>query len=186
MSYYDHTILSFQNQVREKDFRQAWILWEKSAGSLRHRWLKVLIALLFLTISSFFLPGYRAHYATSFVPICGIALLIAFIFFQIFVKIRMAEDEADRIFGSNRLLGQPEDITITREGYTIKGGYESLKGYWAEAAQCLEAEAFYAVTGGPERPLLILCKKDIPPEKLEEFGGKMKSIFAARYHRVMR
>ena len=186
MSYYDRAILSFQNQVKERDFRQAWILWEKTSGSLRRRWLKVLVALLLLAAIFFFLPGYRARYATSLVPVCLIALLIAFIIFQVYVKLRMAEDEADRIFGSNRLLGQPEDIVATRDGFTIKSGYESVQGYWAEAAQCLEAEDFFAVTGGPERPLLILCKRDIPQDRLEEFSGKMKSIFAARYRRMAR
>lgn len=186
MSFYDRAILSFQNQVQEEEFRQAWILWERTSGSLRYRRAKVLGALLLLAVIAFLLPGYRARYATSFVPICAIALLFAFILFQMVVKRRMVEDEADRIYGSNRLLGQPEEITATREGFTVKSGYETVNGYWAEAAQCLETEEFFAITGGPERPLLILSKKQIPPERREEFGGKMKSIFAARYRRMMR
>ena len=98
----------------------------------------------------------------------------------------MVGDEADRMYGSNRLLRQEETITLTREGFTIQNAYESIQGYWAEAAQCFETESFFAVAGGTERPLLILSKESIPSQRREEVSGKMKSIFAARYRRISR
>ncbi len=186
MAYYDSQIITFENQVEEGAFRQAWILWEKTSGSLRHRRVKVLVSFLLIALLILFMPWYTARYATAFVPVCAVALLVGYLIFQLILKVRMVEDEADRIFGSNRLLGQPEEVVITRDGYKINSAFETLEGYWAEAAQCLEAEDFFAITGGMERPLFILCKKNIPGDKQEEFSGKLKSIFAARYQRMIR
>lgn len=181
MSYYDKPVAVVKNTISREEFEQAWIIWEKSSGSLRTRNVRIACFVCLLALILILFPSYLSAYSTAWFPFLAVIIIGAGLFYLLFFKLKLVSAEAERMYVSNSLMGLEEEVTLTREEYHIVNQYEDIRGYWSEMDRCVETKRSFIITGGRERPLFILSKAKMKSEECEKISRHMQNVFASHY-----
>ena len=185
-SFYDKPLFTATQLLSPDEFEDNWMIREKAVGRLKYQKLFLgVLTVLSLFFLSFALPDLaNSRWMRSIAALTYVLFCICMAAYESMILPQRVKMEAVRMYRTNRLLQSETQLTVTRDGYTLKNRYETRTGYWSETAFCAETERSFVFCGGRERDPLIILKDVIPAEEREHFSEKMQEIFSGRYRRL--
>lgn len=169
--------------INSKDFQNAYILAEQFISPLHHREVKAGFCLTIAALIGSSIPCYAIHYASYWIPIGAIAVMLALAVFFYVQQPRIIKKWAAQVYDSNRLLGFTNTIIFYRDCVTIENEYEKILEYWTDFDKCLENPNYYVLTSGVNRSMFVIKKQDLSAEQLAAVSVHLENTFANRYHK---
>jgi hypothetical protein len=183
-SFYEGNPIEILAQdVSAKDYAAAYYAAQDSFSPMHKKEVKAGLCLSAAAVIASFIPLYRAHFASFWVPACGImlALLVGILFY--FVQPADIKKWAVEVYTSNALLALPEKVSIYRDSVIIENAHEQLMEYWTDFDKCIESKAAFVVFGGRERNLLIIKKQGLTEQQNNKISAHFADAFASRYQK---
>ena len=184
-TYYEGApIVNFENEISEEQYVRAWEVYQTRKGVLRGREIKCFFLFAAAALIAIWIPVYRSHFTTFWLPVCGIVICLVLCGYYLFLMPRAVKSHAQEVFRSNRLLGLPDRVEIYRDSFLVQNEYESLSGHWTDFSECLETPGLFVLLQGWDRTLLVIDKEDLPPEKIAVLSGHFSSVYVNKDHQL--
>lgn len=182
-TYYENHVATFENSVTREEYLQAWMLDQAVNGRLRNRGGKTILLAVVAALCLFYMPYYSSLYGTVWIP-AGVAAacVLAAAYYQVWLT-HWAQKRAAVCFESNRLLSQTAQVSLYRDSYTVENEYEELQGHWTDNTACVETGELFVITGGWDRPLLVIPKHNVGPEQVQQVSEHFERTFVKKYVR---
>lgn len=179
--YEGEPIATVYQTLKEEAYAKASVFAESYRSVWNRRGVRAAAALTVSALAFSCIPAYRYQYATAWIPIVTgcLAILLAVWFF--FVQPENKRKRAVSYFHKNPFWKEPCKISLYRDSVCCDTQYEKICAYWSDYHACYENPEFLVVTGGWDRYLLIIEKKNIPPEQREAVSAHLREQFARRY-----
>lgn len=184
--YEGDAIAEFENPVSEEEYALAWRLFQEKQGSLRQKELFSLLFALAAVASLLYLPTYSAKYATFWIPILIVALCLLGIVWQQVLLPGRVKRRGMETYRSNRLLSLPARVRLYRDSYQERNQYERIEGHWTDMSGCVEGNTLFVVTGGWDRSLLVIPKKNLSEEQVRRVSDHFQNTFVKKYSRIQK
>lgn len=172
--------IEFPLQITEKDYVQASLIAERRMGSLRSAWPVLILGVAILTIGLFSF----SWFSPPFVPIllCGFGPLLILCFF--IAEPAAVRKKARQNFATYQRFMEDAQLQLYPDNMQTKTSRLVFTDPYALLAGCVETPDMFVFIRDRAR-LLILPKRCIPPEKMEETLEFLRLTFVRR-RRVMR
>ncbi|MCI9274330.1 MAG: YcxB family protein [Clostridiales bacterium] len=183
-TYYEGAVGSVRTAVTREEYIEAWRLDQEQNGRMKKLEIKKLTVFLLLGLVLFaVLPLYARFFTTQLAPV-ALALACAGlnVYYGLYLP-RWAAGTGGRCFDSNCLLGQPFEVQLYRDSYTVKSDVEQYTGHWTDNTACVESPRLFVLTGGWDRNLLILPKRSLTDQQVEQLREHFERTFVRRYVR---
>jgi hypothetical protein len=170
--------------INSKDFQNAYLLAEQNISPIHHREVKAGFCLTIAALIGSSIPFYANHYASYWIPIGAIAVLLAIAVFFFLEQPRIIKKWAAQVFESNQLFRLKNEIVFYRDCVTSQNEYEKMIEYWTDFDRCLENSGYYVLTNGTNRSMLVIKKQDLSEDQLATISVHLENTFAYRYHKA--
>lgn len=176
-------IESMEQEITAQEYAEAFYAAQDSLSLMHKKEIKAGLCVSAAIIIGSFIPFYRTHFISFWLPAGGItiALLLAFLFY--FVQPKDIKRWAVKLYEHNLLLSLPEKITVYRDCVIVQNSYEEILEYWTDFWKCIETKSFFAAIGGRERKLLIMKKQGLTNQQIEKLSAHFEDAFASRYQK---
>lgn len=182
--YEGESIETLTVTLNSNDFQNGFLLAEQNISPLHHRGVKAGLCLTLAALIGSVTPLYIYHFASFWIPICGIICALAAAVFFFVKQPQIIQKWAAQVFESNQLLGLKSEIVLYRDSVTIQNGYEKGLEYWTDFEKCLENSDYFVMTDGSNRQLFIIKKQELSQEQLALVSTHLMNTFARRYHKI--
>lgn len=164
-----------------EDYIKAFVRWENNLSIWHRRELSSFLMLGIAVILTAGIPIYRLWSVTFFIP--GLLILLALMGSFYFWKLKPKEIEqwGQSTFQENALLGLSTQYFFYFEGVFFQNDYEEVREYWSDFEKCVEDDQYFILSGGMERGLLILCKKEMTKQEFIKVRQCLRQAFGPRY-----
>ena len=170
--------------LNSEDFQAAYNLAEQNISPFHHRELKTGFCLTLAVLIGSSIPCYAIHYASYWIPIGAIVVMLAAAIFFYEKQPRIIKKWAAQVFESNRLLGLKNQMVLYRDSMVIENEFEKASEYWTDFDKCLENPGYFVLTGGTNRSMIVIKKQDLSKEQLDKVSVHLQNSFAYRYHKA--
>jgi len=182
--YESNPIEKLSVTLNSDDFQNSYNLVEQNISPIHHREVKAGFCLTLAVLIGSSIPCYAIHYASYWIPIGAIIVMLAAAVFFYAEQPRIIKKWATQVFESNQLLNLKNEIVLYRDCMVIENEYEKLSEYWTDFDKCLENSGYFVLTSGTNRSMVVIKKQDLSKEQLDRVSVHLQNFFAYRYHKA--
>lgn len=180
-TYYENTIMDCEFSVSERDYADAWLLYQSRFGRLKGKNMKTVLCMVLAVLSGCYIPSYHSQYGTFWIPaMVALAALAGAVYVQILLPQRVLA-RGGELYRSNGFLSLPSHLQLYRDSYCEENEYEKIVGHWTDHLGCSETNSLFVVMGGWDRELLVIPKRNLTPEELQRVSEHFQNTFVEKY-----
>lgn len=167
-----------------EEYARGALLVSRQASPLARPGVRAGVCVMAGAIAACTAPASLREYGSMWLPLLFILLFLALACWFWFFQPERELEGMRREFRQSPVLGLASQLQLYRDYFILRDEYEEITEYWTDFSECFEDGEFFAVSGGTERPLLLVKKEGLSPEEKEALQVHFQNAFAVRYRLV--